>query len=43
MTAQIYQIKYFETLGLYQDDKTTSKVYQNLAIKYSSIDAKTIK
>ncbi len=40
MTAQIYQIKYFETLGLYQDDKTASKVYQNLAIKYSSIDAK---
>lgn len=30
---------FFETLGLYNDDKTASKIYQNLAIKYSSIDA----
>lgn len=29
----------FETLGIYQDDKTASKVYQNLAIKYSLIDS----
>ena len=28
----------FETLGLYIDDKTASKVYQNLAIKYSLIE-----
>ncbi|MDP2673154.1 MAG: hypothetical protein Q8O84_05055 [Nanoarchaeota archaeon] len=25
----------FETLGVYSDDKTASKVYQNLAVKYS--------
>ena len=30
---------YIETLGVYENDKTASKVYQNLAIKYSSIEA----
>ena len=28
----------FETLGLYNDDKTASKVYQNLSIKYSLME-----
>ncbi len=42
--AYTYQIRlsdnsFFETLGIYQDDKTASKVYQNLAIKYSLIDS----
>jgi hypothetical protein len=27
---------YFETIGLYQDNNTASKVFQNLAVKYSA-------
>ena len=40
-SQQLYQYGrglIFETLGLYSDDKTASKVYQNLAIKYSLIE-----
>ncbi len=40
MVARGYQVKYLEILGLYTNNKTALKVYQNLAIKYSSIDAR---
>ena len=31
----------YETIGVYSDDETASKVFQNLAIKYSLLDTET--
>ena len=46
LTSQAHQIKgfgkddwLFNTIGLYQDNETASKVFQNLAVKTSAVDS----
>ena len=36
LTAWPHQLREFKTIGLYQDNETASKVFQSLAIEYST-------